>query len=496
MKSWASDLTMYYESVFRSYSGDKLLIVFDIDQTILDTRHAVLDALRAFDSRNGTKYFRDVGISDIDGGEDRLQRLLDRLGLASDERRAVTAEHEQTIRTREAILEGHYRFAGVLDLMRWFQLQPRTDVALVSGRSESSRITTLYQLSVLEKEFCVRFPDEMVYMRPEGPKQSVGEFKVNALTHYRAKGYRIFAVIDSETENLSAMMKSEHEKETLFLHTDRIVKSLQRRVVDRSIRRTFYSEALAPRTAITRPAQFVWDWTDMREDSFFRFLSSNIQWIRADSRFFLDGISRLTFLSARGTTVLDFCCNLLKKHRKKLNIYLPEDGLLLGRIMDLISDYDFEDSDLCFSVANGGPGQPDHRILDVLRTMYPSAYLQFPLHWLAALTLEKPSEAWMVLDSLRGSGVDVFSLDWRTLRRRKVMDQLCAWGFLVDICNANDPRSFMRAAFLHPFSVTSTFSFLNGLGHYGPFYGSGPAAPLITPLMDASEAAILRRAVS
>ena len=50
------------------------------------------------------------------------------------------------------MLEAHRPFRGVLEVIRWFQLQPNTEVGLNSGRPEDLRAETLTTLNRLGAE--------------------------------------------------------------------------------------------------------------------------------------------------------------------------------------------------------------------------------------------------------------------------------------------------------------------------------------------------------
>ena len=462
MKNWVDDLTFHYEAALGKYPGEKLLIVCDIDQTILDMRHGIVQALLGFDGRQGSRYFDSVGLTDVDGNEDRLQSLFEQLQLPSAIRLAAGAECEKAARSREVILSAHRRFQGILDLIRWFQLQPNTYVALITGRPEWSRLDTSYVLSVLEREYCVRFPDDLVYMKPAYPKQPVWESKINGIARFREAGFHVFAAIDSEPENLRAIAESNLDAEIFLLQTDAIVNALEQRVVGRSGGGSFHPEKLLSGNAASRPVRFIWDWTDMEEETFFRFLSSNVQWIKVDAGFFFPDTERGRFSCARSTTDLDFCLNLIRKHKKKLNIDLSDDGLLLGRIMDIISDYDFEDNELWFSGGSGLDGHRDLKVFGILGEMYPSAVLQYSLGSLALTVDREPDAARAILLRLSHEGVDIFSLDWRMPHRTKILRRLNQWGFHVNICNAHSLRSFLQGALSQPSAITSAFNFSSG----------------------------------
>ena len=61
---------------------------------------------------------------------------------------------------------------GVLEVIRWFQLQPKTYVGLNTGRPESIRADTLRSLNKLGKEYRVQFSDELLHKNRGGEVDS------------------------------------------------------------------------------------------------------------------------------------------------------------------------------------------------------------------------------------------------------------------------------------------------------------------------------------
>ena len=96
------------------------------------------------------------------------------------------------------MLAAHRPYQGVLDVIRWFQIQPDTSVALNTGRPQHLRAQTLQSLNALGEEYRVEFSTELLHMNPRAWKEGVALTKVAALTAFRAAGYRIFAVVDNE----------------------------------------------------------------------------------------------------------------------------------------------------------------------------------------------------------------------------------------------------------------------------------------------------------
>ena len=57
MNRWMNKLSYHYQKMSHLFPDDRLIILFDIDGTIVDTRYMVLHALNSFDQIHGTSYF-------------------------------------------------------------------------------------------------------------------------------------------------------------------------------------------------------------------------------------------------------------------------------------------------------------------------------------------------------------------------------------------------------------------------------------------------------
>ena len=135
MVSWMGRLARHYDKVRARYPEDELLILFDIDGTILDMRCMILFLLRKYDEEHDTTLFQGLGLADIDIHENHVDRLLERLNLPGRLCRKVRDWYLANRWSSEAILTAHRPFAGVMEVIRWFQFQPRTSVASIpAGR--------------------------------------------------------------------------------------------------------------------------------------------------------------------------------------------------------------------------------------------------------------------------------------------------------------------------------------------------------------------------
>ncbi len=57
MPNWMKKLARHYEKTRKKYPDDELIILFDIDGTILDMRHMVVHVLKAYDAAHETPLY-------------------------------------------------------------------------------------------------------------------------------------------------------------------------------------------------------------------------------------------------------------------------------------------------------------------------------------------------------------------------------------------------------------------------------------------------------
>ena len=66
-------LASHYRRMRTEYPDDQLIVLFDVDGTIVDLRHMVLRLLREHDQKYGTSYFRALSLEE---GFRQLRRLF------------------------------------------------------------------------------------------------------------------------------------------------------------------------------------------------------------------------------------------------------------------------------------------------------------------------------------------------------------------------------------------------------------------------------------
>ena len=155
-----------------------------------------------------------------------MDALLESLGVRDEHRADIAGFYLQHLWDELGVAAASAPYRGVLGVIRWFQLQPDTVVALNTGRPESMRRITLDSLNAVGEAARVRFEPGLFFMRDA--TSTVAQAKVAALDAIQAMGIRVVAVIDNEPENLAIMAASPNGDGALFLHADTIFESQRR----------------------------------------------------------------------------------------------------------------------------------------------------------------------------------------------------------------------------------------------------------------------------
>ena len=473
-KSWMRELASQYEKIRHQYPEERLMVLFDIDGTILDMRYLVLKVLQAFDKNHDTHFFTKLRAPDITVHENQVDRLLTELQVPPEKQKEILDWYDHHRWSSEYILHSHHPFSGVLEAIRWFQLQPNTFVALNTGRPETLRSDTLRSLNELGKEYKVHFADELLHMNLAGWEQAVGNAKVAGIRHFQTAGYRVFAFIDNEPDNLRAVSESDVDQEILLLHADTIFESKRTGLPPHAATGKKYDlTELIPEKALPQHIQFVWhginDEVNLRQ-----FLASDISWGECDVR--LDPIGNELILrhdsfvenpldADEEWMSLDLLLDRLSKTGKCIKLDLKAGGTLVDKLLELIDAYGFDNTRLWF---NGNVERIQEQGFRKLANAYPNAVLQCPVGFLAPLICSAPEKAKEILDMFTAWGVNRFSIDWQARNMRTFFGQMDKWEFEVNIYNVPDLESFLQAVLLMPCSITSDFNFPRW--HY---YGRG-----------------------
>ncbi|MCX7634677.1 MAG: hypothetical protein N2Z74_02905 [Syntrophales bacterium] len=458
-------LSQHYERMRHRYPDEDLMILFDIDGTILDSRYLILHALRSYDRAHGTDWFRGLAIEDITVSENQVALLLETMEIVGSLRDEILSWCTQECWTPEGILHYHRPFAGVMEVIRWFQIQPRTHVGLNTGRPEAIRRETLLSLNNIGREYKVNFRNEHLYMNRRGWGEGVIEEKLAGIRYFHTQGFRVIAFVDNEPENLRAVADLDPQGEILLLHAHTIFRSQRWQLPPRTVSgRRYDITELVPQLALPRHVQFVWHGVNS-ETNLRQFLASNVEWAECDVRFDSDGEGIILRHESFDDSPpdpdeelldLEEMLKILRGTDRSLKLDLKENGMLLDRVVKTLKDYGFSDRRLWF---NGKVDVLREEGFRKLAKAFPGSILQCPIDFLTPLILGVPPKALAVLDTLHGWGINRFSINNKTSQKHEVIEKLERWGYEWNIYNIPDLEAFLKAVLLLPRSVTADFHF-------------------------------------
>jgi hypothetical protein len=240
MNCWMKGLARQHDTMRRRYPKENLIIVFDIDDTILDLRHMILKVLTSFDRSHDTRHFQGLSVKDIVVGETEIHRMMADVGIPERDQRKVIQWFTERAWSGPVVSRAHRPFPGALDVIRWLQLQENTCVGLNTGRPDSIRKETLQSLNRIGRAHSVVFHDELLFMSPYGWGERVTESKVQGIRYFQELGYRIVGFVDNEPENLRVVGEFDQTREILLLHADTVYSSDRDMIPDRAVSGTVY----------------------------------------------------------------------------------------------------------------------------------------------------------------------------------------------------------------------------------------------------------------
>ncbi len=457
---WMRALADHYAAVRTSFPTDELCIVFDIDGTILDLRHLVAHVLLTYDRDRGTDLFHGLVADDITASENQIELVLEALEVPQRQRHHVGSFYRDHLWDEGGLLAASAPYRGVLGVIRWFQIQPGTRVALNTGRAEAMRRVTIDSLNAVGEAARVRFEPELLFMRSEG--MPVPSAKCVALDEIEASGMRIVAVVDNEPENLAAMAASNAAPSALFLHADTIFESQRGEGVGVVTGSAYELEDLISEDRLREHVELIWHGVN-DQVNLDQFLESGITWAEVDVR--CDPVGRLVLrhdgfderpwarheraLPARPTV------ETLVNAGRSIKLDVKENGETLLAVSKLIEGLGLDDDRVWFNAEIQVVGAAG---FEVFRERHPDATASCPIDFLGPLLEVAHDEADIVLARLRSWGVTRLSVRWGRDMRRTI-GALEQRGWETNIYAVPDLRSFLEAAVLLPTSVTADFNF-------------------------------------
>jgi hypothetical protein len=445
MIDWMKTLAEHYAECVERFPTDRLLVVFDLEGTIYEERGLACAAAAAFDREHGTGFFEGVSPGEVGDEEGALEELVRSRGLEGAELAGVLAWCEEWRWSAEALVSARRARRGVMEVLRWFQLQPRTSVAVNTSRPESMRQETLASLNRLGEAWRVRFASDLLRMREDG-EEDEGAAKADNLRAWRRRGFRVVAVVD-EREEMIARMIPTHPSDTLFVKGSAISST-------RGGARGYDLERLMGRGEVPERVRLVWNGA-ARPERLDALARSPVRWGECDVVF--DGAFRLiaTDLRApageRPEVPLERVLERALEAGKRMKLDLTRGGVMLDRVSALLRELGWPGDEVWI---NGEVDRFEREGFEALREAWPEATLQCPVDFLAPLAFGMPETARAITRSLEGWGVDRLSVDWKTPRGKELVGVLQGWDWSVNVFGVPDTEEFLRAALLLPESLT------------------------------------------
>ncbi len=475
-RHWMRTLAEAYHEAAEQHPEQPLLLVSDIDGTILDMRYMIWHVLQDFDRTHHTTFFGALSVNAIGVHENQVHHLLQELDLSPEWCEKVMQWYLEARWHPRAIQAMHRPFHGVMEMIRWFQLQPHTEVALLTGRPDVLREDTLRSLNSLGEAYHVSFRNELLYMNPRNWEEKVKQSKVDGIQHFRNLGYHVFAFIDNEPANLKAVSQHDDGHNILLLHADTIFESKSTIVPHSAEGHDYRLDELVPRERIhPTGVQLVWHGVNDR-DNLNMALASDVAWIEVDARRMPnhdaiivrgDSLEDRPLSPGESWLTLDDVVSAIKAHSKRIKIdFKNASDDFLHETMKLLHAHHMQDDALWFNGRVEEIGQSGFRLL---ADAFPGAIRQCPASWLTPLMRAMPDEAKQVLAHFSAWGVQRFSFHWGIDYLSSIIDAVHEWGYQSNIYGVEDLENFLRAILLLPTSVTSDFNFPQW-----NYYGRGP----------------------
>jgi hypothetical protein len=366
--------------------------------------------------------------------------------------------------------------AGVLEVIRWFQLQQSTFVGLNSRRSGRARAETLQSLNTLGRDLKVGFTCDLLHLNESGRQRDVIRSKLEGLRAFTRAGYRPVAVIDQDPAVICAIAEADERGELLLLQSSPTLEPPGVSGARFISGWKFGLNAFVGKDDLPPQVQLVWHGVNDK-DNLAEFLASPVPWGECDVRWGPQGhlvlrhdsFERTPRTADQGLLTLAEAVRAFGVHSRQLKIDLKDGPGILDQVLAQVKQHGFEDDRLWFNASIQTLGSGGfHR----LRRAHPGAVIQCPVDFLAPLASAAPREAGVILRLLSGWGINRFSVAWGRDGAGVLVRLLEESGYEVNLYGISNHESFLQAVLLLPHSVTADFNFPEW-EYYGRGSGEG-----------------------
>jgi len=454
------ELSRHSRAMRAQFPNEKLLVLFDIYGTILDTQFHMLNVLQAYDRKFDTKYFEDLEPSDITKKD--IHELLNslRISNASEKEKILDWHHEHDW-PQASNFQLTLSLPGVLELIRWLNVETRVSVGLHTKRPERLRSDTLETLNKLGEAYNIDFSNEFLFMNTG---QETKESKIEGLRYFQSMGNKVIAVIDNEPEMLKAFSTMDDNHEILLLHAKTVYQSKWSTTHPLKFTGKHYDlRELIDEGTLPENVEYVWHGINDKVN-LNQFIASNVVWGEVDVRF--DSLSDKLFVrhdSFKKTPpirnehilLLEDCLECFKKHDRSVKFDIKEVDLL-ERVADLAKEMQFSNRQIWF---NGDIDVIREEGFRWLRKTFPDSTIQCPGEYLTPLIIAVPDIAELIFKMFKDWGISRISLKWNTVEKSIAFKKIQEWGLEVNLYGIPDLDSFLQATLFLPDSITSDFNF-------------------------------------
>ena len=182
----------------RVAAGETVRVVFDIDDTLVDTRSRTLAIARRFDEQNGTNHFSTLSLKAIGYDIDQTVRALNL---------PWPVEQQFTAFWREEFFQGrNYQHDAPVPAMLQLAKDAKAagaEITYLTGRADSMEPFTLEQLERLG------FPDVSARRVVSKPSRELptGVYKAQQLDEWRSQGVQIGFFMTESHRDIAAIQK-------------------------------------------------------------------------------------------------------------------------------------------------------------------------------------------------------------------------------------------------------------------------------------------------
>ncbi len=225
MRDWIRTLLNHHELSLHRFPDQRLLVLFDVDDTFLDMRLALASLLRAYDASHASTHFAELQPHTLDRFGRGIESLLEQCRVPPAEQPQVLAWYQHKRRCGDIARLAHAPYRGLLALAAHLHRQPRTAVGINSARPEFLRQDTLNCLNTLAADTDLHFADDLAWFTPHGWRDDVCASKLAAIAQAQRRGTRVIAMIDSNADLLACLAAADYGDDLLLLASPDLVQA-------------------------------------------------------------------------------------------------------------------------------------------------------------------------------------------------------------------------------------------------------------------------------